>query len=65
MREPSPNPSSPASAGGKQIAIEVEVPRVTFRTVSYLALDKTFAGKLPQWQFLKDFQPVTGKRKPL
>jgi len=36
---------------------------VTFREVSYIALDKTFSGTLPHWQFLQDFQPVTGRRK--
>jgi hypothetical protein len=46
----------------KQVAIEVEVTRVTFRTVSYIALDKSCSGTLPQWHF-QDFQPVTGKKK--
>lgn len=41
----------------KQVPIEVTVTRVTFRTVSYIALDKTFSGALPRWQFLQDFQP--------
>lgn len=42
---------------GKRTLIEVTVTRVTFRTVSYIALDKTFSGTLPRWQFLQDFQP--------
>jgi len=29
----------------KQVAIEVEVTRVTFRTVYYIAIDKTFSGR--------------------
>jgi hypothetical protein len=32
--------------------------------VSYVALDKSFSRTLPQWQFLQDFQPVTGRQKP-
>ena len=47
----------------RQLAIEVVVTRPTFREVSYMALDKTFSGTLPLWLFLKDFQPVTGKKK--
>jgi hypothetical protein len=43
----------------KQVVIEVEITRVTFRTVFYMALDKTFSGTLPQWQFLQDFRLVT------
>jgi len=35
------------------------VTRVTLREVSYIALEKTFSGTLPQWLFLQDFQPVT------
>jgi hypothetical protein len=46
----------------KQVAIEVEVTRVSFR-VSYIALDKTFSGTVPQWLFLQDFQPVTERKK--
>jgi hypothetical protein len=48
----------------KQVPVEVEVTRVTFREVSYMALDKTFAGALPRWLFLQVFQPVTWKSKP-
>jgi len=29
--------------------------------MSYPSRDKTFSGKLPQWLFLQDFQPVTGE----
>jgi len=35
-----------------------------FRTVSYVAVDKTFSGTIPQWLFLADFQPVTETKKP-
>jgi hypothetical protein len=50
---------------GKQIECEVRVTRVTLRTVSYIALDKTFSGTLPQWLFLQDFQPMPEpKKKP-
>jgi hypothetical protein len=42
----------------------IEVVRVTFREVSYIALDKSSSDTLPQWLFLQDFQPVTGKSKP-
>jgi hypothetical protein len=31
--------------------------------VSYIALDKTFSGTVPQWLFLQDFQPVTERKK--
>jgi len=45
-------------------AIEVEASRVTFREVlSYIALDKTFSGTLPQWLFPQHFQPVTERKK--
>jgi hypothetical protein len=30
---------------------------VPFREVPYIALDKTFWDTLPQWLFLRDFQP--------
>jgi hypothetical protein len=46
----------------KQVPIEIVVVRVTFRIVSYIAVDKSFSGTLPQWQFLADFQPVTEKK---
>jgi len=47
----------------KQVPIEVTVTRATFREVSYIAVDKTFSGTLPHWQFLVDFQPVTEHKK--
>jgi hypothetical protein len=46
-----------------QLPIEVEVTRVTFREVSYIALDKTFSGTMSRWLFLQDFQPVTERKK--
>jgi len=47
----------------KQIPIEVEVTRfVTYRTVSFIALDKTFSGTLPHW-LVSDFTPVTERKK--
>jgi hypothetical protein len=42
----------------------VVVTRVTLREVSYIAADGTISGSVPQWQFLQDFEPVTGKQKP-
>ena len=47
----------------KQVPIEVEVTRVTMRTVSYIALHSSIAGTLPHWQFLQDFRPVTEREK--
>jgi hypothetical protein len=37
----------------------VVVTRVTVREVSYMAVDCSISGTLPQWLFLQDFQPVT------
>lgn len=48
---------------GKQIQIEVTVTHVTAREVSYIAVDKSVAGTLPQWQFLSSFQPMPQKKK--
>jgi hypothetical protein len=31
--------------------------------VSYIALGKTFSGTLPQWLFLRDFEPVAERTK--
>ena len=47
----------------KQTPIDVTVTRVTTRDVSYITLDKTVAGTLPQWQFLQDFRPVPVRKK--
>ena len=47
----------------KQVPIEVGVTRVTFREVSYIAVDKSFSGTVLQWQFLQDFQPVVERKK--
>jgi hypothetical protein len=47
----------------KQVPVEVIVTRVTFREVSYIAVDKSFSGTLPLWLFLQDFQPVTERKK--
>jgi hypothetical protein len=30
----------------------------TFRTVSYIAVDKNGSGRMPQWPFLQDFEPA-------
>ena len=42
---------------GEHIRCEVMVTRVTDRDVSYAAVDGPFAGTVPQWKFLDDFQP--------
>ena len=47
----------------KQVPIEVTVTRVTTREVSYIALDKSVSGTLPQWLFLQDFRPVPVRKK--
>jgi len=47
----------------KQAALEVEVTRVSVRGVSYIAVDKTCSGTLPQWQFVAEFQPVQERKK--
>jgi hypothetical protein len=41
----------------KHVLIDVIITRVTFRTVSYIAVDCSVSGTLPQWLFLHDFQP--------
>jgi hypothetical protein len=48
---------------GKQTQVEVVVTRVRFREVSYIAVDKSCSGRVPQWMFLQDFQPVTERKK--
>jgi hypothetical protein len=47
----------------KKTATEVIVTCVRFREASCIALDKSFSGRLSQWQFLQDFQPVTERKK--
>lgn len=47
----------------KQVPVEVEVTRITIREVSYIAVDKSFSGSVPQWMFLQDFQPVPERKK--
>jgi hypothetical protein len=47
----------------KQTPIKVPVTRVTTRNVSYIALHASIAGTLPQWLFLKGFQPVAERKK--
>jgi hypothetical protein len=42
----------------KKSAAEVTVTRVTIRTVSYIAVDKSVSGSVPQWQFLEYFEPL-------
>jgi hypothetical protein len=63
-----PQPTQPISLNSrwryKQSLIEVTVKRVTIGTVSYIAVDKSASGSVPQWQFLENFQPVTEKKKP-
>jgi len=49
---------------GKQTRVGVVVTRVTVREISYIAVDKSIAGTLPQWLFLQDFQPVTERKNP-
>jgi hypothetical protein len=48
---------------GKRTHVEVVVTRVTARDVSYIAVDYSVSGTLPQWLFLQDFQPVTERKK--
>ena len=47
----------------KRLAVKVIITRVTLREVSYMALDSTFSGTVPQRQFLQDFEPVTKREK--
>lgn len=47
----------------KQLAIEVAVTRVTFRAVTYVAVDGSFSGTVPHWQFVAEFQPVAQRKK--
>jgi hypothetical protein len=47
----------------KKSAAQVTVTRVTIRTVSYFAVDKSVSGSVPQWQFLEDFEPVPEQKK--
>jgi len=43
----------------------VVVTYVRFREVSYIAADKSFSGRVPQWMFLQDFRPIPDtKKKP-
>jgi hypothetical protein len=49
----------------KKSAAQVTVTRVTIGTVSYIAVDKSVSGSVPQWQFLDDFEPLPEpKKKP-
>jgi hypothetical protein len=48
---------------GKHIQSEVIVTRVTIREVSYRAIYHPFAGVVPQWKFLDQFQPVPEQKK--
>jgi hypothetical protein len=41
----------------KHVAIEVEVTRVTFRNVAYIALDKSFSGTLRNGSSFKTSGP--------
>jgi hypothetical protein len=36
---------------------------VTDREVSYVAVDRPFAGTVPQWKFLNQFRPVSAQNK--
>jgi len=51
------------AAGGVSRSKEVMFTCVADREVSYIALDKTFSGTLPQWLFLQDFEPVTERNE--
>jgi hypothetical protein len=48
---------------GKRTVVEVVVTRVTVREVSYMAVDCSISGTLPQWLFLQDFEPMTDRKK--
>ena len=48
---------------GKHIQCEIAVTRVADREVSYRAIYHPFAGTLPQWKFLDQFQPVPAQKK--
>jgi hypothetical protein len=48
---------------GKRTPVEVVVTRVTVREVSYIAVDCSVSGTLPQRLFLQDFQPVPVRKK--
>jgi len=48
---------------GEHIQCEVMVTRVTPRDVSYIAVDGPFAGTVPQWKFLDQFQPIAARKK--
>jgi len=45
------------------IQCEVVVTRVTIRVVSYTAVDRPFAGTVPQWKFLDRFKPMPAQKK--
>jgi len=65
------NPSHPAEAHitvnsrwwGEHIQCKVTVTRVTTGEVSYAAIDRPFAGTVPQWKFLDQFQGLPEKKK--
>jgi len=50
----------------KKNAAKVIVTHINVRNeISYIAADKSFSGRVPQWLFLEDFQPVPDtKKKP-
>ena len=48
---------------GEQIQCEIIVTRVTPREVSYAAVNGPFAGTIPLWKFLDDFQPMPAQKK--
>jgi hypothetical protein len=48
---------------GEHIECEVTVTRVNDRDVSYRAVDGPFAGTVPQWKFLDQFQPVPAQKE--
>jgi hypothetical protein len=47
-----------SNSAPQQKPLRLTSTRVTFREVSYMALDKSCSGTLSQWVFLEDFQPV-------
>jgi hypothetical protein len=48
---------------GEHIQCDVIVTRVTDHEVSYRAIYHPFAGVVPQWKFLDQFQPVPVQKK--
>jgi len=47
----------------KRSQCEVTVTRVSFGEISYMADDRSFCGKVAEWQFLDQFQPMKADEK--